>query len=237
MEPNAKSCTSIPVTIPFYGESLQADLQRPSNARGTVIFIHGSGSSRLSARNREVAAILNSAGFNTFLVDLLTEEESELDARTREFRFDIALLAGRSVVVARWVLQQPGLKDLPIGLFGASTGAAAALISAGEMPNISAVVSRGGRPDLAGDSLHQVQAPTLLIVGGDDHQVLALNRQALAHLRCVKQLHVVPCATHLFEEPGALRQVADVAAKWFSTYLTSPQKAAEIEPGRQRMIV
>ena len=236
MDPNTKLCTPIPVTIPFYGESLQADLQRTSNARGTVVFIHGSGSSRCSPRNREVAGILNSAGFNTLLVDLLTEEEAELDARTREFRFDIALLAGRSVVVARWVLQQPGLKDLPIGFFGASAGAAAALIAAGEIPNISAVVSRGGRLDLAGDSLHDVQAPTLLIVGGADHQVLALNRQALAHLRCVKQLHVVPFATHLFEEPGALRQVADVAAEWFSTYLTSRQKPAEIEPSTQGLI-
>ena len=224
-----KSDVPSAITIPFYGETLYGDLHQCANAYGTVLFIHGSGSGRLSPRNRDVASRLYASGFNTLLMDLLTDEEAELDERTKEFRFDIALLGGRSAAIARWILQAPTLKDLPIGLFGASTGAAAALIAAAEMPEIRAVVSRTGRLDLAGESLHHVHAPTLLIVGGNDHPVLELNRQAMGHLRCVKRLDVIPSAPHLSEEPGALPEVANLASDWFSTYL-APEKKNELQP-------
>lgn len=213
--------TVIPVEICLNGEALHGDLQLASKAQGTVIFIHGSGSSRFSPRNREVATTLRHAGYNTLLIDLLTEQEERIDSYTSQFRFDISLLALRSILVTRWVLENPALRDLPVGLFGASTGAAAALIAAAEMPNIGAVVSRGGRPDLAGASLSEVQVPTLLIVGGEDHPVLELNQEALIRLHCVKKLHVIPLATHLFEESGALGRVADAAVEWFSRYLTA----------------
>lgn len=214
----------IAVAIPLDGETLYGDLQLATNAQGTIVFVHGSGSSRFSPRNREVAMKLMDAGFNTLLTDLLTEKENEMDSRTMELRFDIPLLARRSTAVAEWVSQEPRLKDLRIGLFGASTGAAAALITAAEMPSIAAVVSRGGRPDLAGRFLDQVQAPTLLIVGGHDEQVLELNRRALADLRCTKYLRIIPLATHLFEEPGALQQVATAASEWFASYLKTPRQ-------------
>jgi putative phosphoribosyl transferase len=209
-----------PVHIPIENMNLQGDLHLPSNPLGVVIFVHGSGSSRFSPRNRFVAEELNKQGFATLLLDLLTEEEHRIDTETMEYRFNIPLLASRSTLAASWVHGQPGLSRLPIGLFGASTGAAAALITAAEMKQqVAAVVSRGGRPDLAEDFLSQVDAPTLLIVGGEDDAVLALNRKAMAQMHCVAKLHVVPGATHLFEESGALEQVVTVAAQWFARYM------------------
>lgn len=209
-----------PVHIPIENMNLQGDLRVPLNPLGVVIFVHGSGSSRFSPRNRFVAEELNKHGFATLLLDLLTEEEHRIDTETMEFRFDIPLLASRSSLATRWVHGQPGLGRLPIGLFGASTGAAAALITAAEMKQqIAAVVSRGGRPDLAAEFLPQVEAPTLLIVGGEDDTVLALNRNARAQMHCAAKLHVVPGATHLFEEQGTLQQVVAVAAQWFGRYM------------------
>jgi putative phosphoribosyl transferase len=209
-----------PVHIPIENMNLQGDLRLPSNPLGVVIFVHGSGSSRFSRRNRFVAEELNKQGFATLLLDLLTEEENRIDTETMEFRFDIPLLASRSTLATAWVHGQPSLSRLPIGLFGASTGAAAAVITAAEMKQqIAAVVSRGGRPDLAAEFLPQVEAPTLLIVGGEDDTVLALNRNARAQMHCVTKLHVVPGATHLFEEPGTLEQVVTVAAQWFARYM------------------
>jgi putative phosphoribosyl transferase len=209
-----------PVRISIENMNLQGDLYLPSNPLGVVIFVHGSGSSRFSPRNRFVAEELNKQGFATLLLDLLTEEEHRIDTETMEYRFKIPLLASRSPLAASWVHGQPGLSRLPIGLFGASTGAAAALITAAEMKQqVAAVVSRGGRPDLAEDFLSQVDAPTLLIVGGEDDAVLDLNRKAMAQMHCVAKLHVVPGATHLFEESGALEQVVTVAAQWFARYM------------------
>lgn len=205
-----------PVRIPIEDMVLHGDLRLPPYAMGLVIFVHGSGSSRFSPRNRYVAEELNKRGLATLLLDLLTEEEQKIDADTMQYRFDIPLLANRSTLAASWGHRQPGMNRLPIGLFGASTGAAAALITAAAMKHqIAVVVSRGGRPDLAADVLDKVEAPTLLIVGGEDETVLALNRKAMAGMHCVKKLHVVPGATHLFEEPGALEEVVTVAAEWF----------------------
>lgn len=186
-----------------------------------VLFAHGSGSSRHSPRNLFVAEQLHEYGLATLLMDLLSHEEEAEDERTMAFRFDIDLLARRLIDATRWVRQSSETRDLPMGYFGASTGAAAALVAAAECgPEIAAVVSRGGRPDLAGAKLRDVTAPTLLIVGSEDHQVLALNRDALNMLAGLKKLIVVPYATHLFEEPGALEQVADHAGWWFARYLT-----------------
>jgi putative phosphoribosyl transferase len=199
---------------------LPADITVPPGAKGLVIFAHGSGSSRLSSRNRRVAMSLNKAGFATILFDLLTEDE----ALDRNNVFDIALLGERMAQAIDFAQVDSRLRDLPIGLFGASTGAAAALTAAAERNEaIAAVVSRGGRPDLAAEALAQVLAPTLLIVGGDDEPVIALNRQALARLRCVKHLEIVPGATHLFEEPGTLETVIDLASDWFARYLRGAQ--------------
>jgi putative phosphoribosyl transferase len=199
---------------------LDGDLSRPEGARGIVLFAHGSGSSRVSPRNRQVAQLLNHAKLATLLVDLLTSEEEAVDLRTAQLRFDIGLLAERLVGITYWLTQAPETRQLRIGYFGASTGAGAALVAAAERPEaVSAVVSRGGRPDLAGSALSRVRAPTLLIVGGNDAQVIALNRAALAQLRCQKQLVIVPGATHLFEEPGALDQVALLARDWFERHL------------------
>ena len=212
----------IRVRIPIAKSILQGDLRVARNALGIVIFVHGSGSSRFSQRNQHVAAELNKRGLSTLLVDLLTEEEQKIDAETMQYRFDIPFLVSRSTLAACWVRQQPELTRLPIGLFGASTGAAAALITAAVMKHqIAAVVSRGGRPDLAEETLKMVEAPTLLIVGGEDKTVLALNQQAEGRLHCVKELRVVPGATHLFEEPGALEQVVAVAGTWFVTHMQS----------------
>jgi pimeloyl-ACP methyl ester carboxylesterase len=185
-----------------------------------VLFAHGSGSSRHSRRNRHVAALLNEAKLATLLLDLLTVEEEAVDMRTAHLRFDIGLLAGRLIVATDWLTREPDTQRLPVGYFGASTGAAAALVAAAERPDVvDAVVSRGGRPDLAGPALPLVRAPTLLIVGGDDVTVLELNRQALAQLRAEKELVIIPGATHLFEEPGALDEVARLARDWFERYL------------------
>ncbi len=201
--------------------ALPGDLQIPSDARGIVVFAHGSGSSRLSPRNRAVAEDLNARGFATLLFDLLAESEAD----DRRNVFDIDLLADRLLRAATWIGEQPDLADLPLGLFGASTGAAAALVAAARLgARAGAVVSRGGRPDLAGAALGQVTAPTLLIVGGADHGVIELNQQALAELSCDKALKLVPGATHLFEEPGTLEQVMELAGEWFQAKLAAPAR-------------
>jgi putative phosphoribosyl transferase len=199
---------------------LEGDLTLPAEGRGIVVFAHGSGSSRHSPRNRLVAHLLNGAGLATLLFDLLTREEEELDQRTAGLRFDIGLLAARLAGATAWLAGEADARRLGIGYFGASTGAAAALVAAGEHPDaVSAVVSRGGRPDLAGPALRRVRAPTLLVVGGDDHPVIELNRAALEELRSEKRLVIVPGATHLFQEPGTLEQVARLAREWFERYL------------------
>jgi pimeloyl-ACP methyl ester carboxylesterase len=199
--------------------TLDGDLRLPDQAHGVVLFAHGSGSSRHSRRNRYVAELLNEAKLATLLLDLLTREEEAVDMRTAHLRFDIDLLAGRLIVATDWLTRETDTRQLPIGYFGASTGAAAALVAAAERPDVvAAVVSRGGRPDLAGPALPLVRAPTLLIVGGDDIPVIALNRQALAQLRVEKELVIVPGATHLFEEPGALDEVARLARDWFERH-------------------
>ena len=197
---------------------LDADLHIPEGARGLIIFAHGSGSSRFSSRNRQVAESLNNARFATLLLDLLTPSEEKIDVRTREFRFDISLLGRRVVAATDWASDQPGVSNLPLGYFGASTGAAAALIAAAERPNSAAVVSRGGRPDLAGDALPIVRAPTLLIVGGDDVPVIDLNEAAMRRMRAPVELAIVPQATHLFEEPGTLEEVQRLALDWFTRH-------------------
>ena len=199
---------------------LVGDLVVPAGAAGVVLFAHGSGSSRHSPRNRLVAGALRRVGLATLLLDLLTPAEEERDRVTAELRFDVALLAERLIAATDLLLAEPATASLPVGLFGASTGAGAALITAAERPEtVAAVVSRGGRPDLAGDHLGRVRAPTLLIVGGRDQLVLELNRQALARLAAPSRLEVVPGATHLFEEPGALEQVARLATAWFTEHL------------------
>ena len=209
------------VTIALPDAVLQGDLTVPRGATGIVAFAHGSGSGRHSPRNHFVAQKLNEAGLATLLMDLLTEEEERVDDVTAELRFDIGLLARRTAQVANWIAAQPNLRDLPCGLFGASTGAAAALVAAARLPHgaVQAVVSRGGRPDLAAQSLPDVTCPVLLIVGGDDDVVIGLNKDAKSRLRCRCELKIVPGATHLFEEPGTLEQVADLAAGWFTRHL------------------
>jgi len=196
---------------------LEGMLELPANAQGIVLFAHGSGSSRLSPRNNYVARELRAAGHGTLLLDLLTRDEDQ----TYETRFDIGLLTRRLADATRWLKEHRETGNLPLGLFGASTGAAAALRVAADLPrDVAAVVSRGGRPDLAGnDKLAQVLAPTLLIVGGADYQVIELNEMAYRELRCGKQMEIVPGATHLFEEPGALENVAALAARWFTRHL------------------
>jgi dienelactone hydrolase len=211
--------TPTQVTVLASDATLQGDLVLPEGARGIVLFAHGSGSSRHSPRNRQVAARLNQAGLGTLLVDLLTPAEERLDLVTAHHRFDISLLARRLVGAIDW-LRGGQAESLPIGLFGASTGAAAALVAAAARPeDVAAVVSRGGRPDLAGPALSQVRAPTLLIVGGADPVVLELNKVAFELLQTEKQLLVIPGATHLFEESGALEEVARLAADWFTRHL------------------
>ena len=202
--------------------TLEGNLNLPDEARAVVLFAHGSGSSRHSSRNRFVARMLNEAKLATLLIDLLTAEEEAIDRRTAHLRFDIGLLAERLVGATDWLKQSTDTRRLPIGYFGASTGAAAALVAAAERPDaVRAVVSRGGRPDLAGSALRKVRAPTLLIVGGNDVQVIELNRIALAVLRCEKELVIVPGATHLFEEPGTLHEAASLAREWFQRHLVS----------------
>jgi pimeloyl-ACP methyl ester carboxylesterase len=204
------------VQVPAGRARLDGELCIPSGARQLVLFAHGSGSSRLSPRNRFVAEEFQRAGLATLLIDLLMRREEELDTVTAELRFDISMLAQRVIAIIDWLAELMPARSLNTGLFGASTGAAAALIAAAERPQrVGAVVSRGGRPDLAGAALSRVQSPTLLIVGGNDIAVVALNRDASQQMRCEKQLQVVPGATHLFEEPGTLEQVAELARDWF----------------------
>lgn len=208
------------VTVTSGGVALRGLLGIPSAARGVVLFAHGSGSGRLSSRNNFVARSLQDAGLATLLIDLLTEDEERADARTGHLRFDIEFLATRLEAATEWLGHSPDTASLKIGYFGASTGAAAALVAAAEMPDrVHAVVSRGGRPDLAGDSLPEVEAPTLLIVGSRDVPVIPLNEDAFAQLRCEKKLEIVPGASHLFEEAGTLEVVARLAASWFDKYL------------------
>ena len=200
--------------------TLRGQIDVPEGATGIVLFAHGSGSSRLSPRNQLVARILRSAGLATLLFDLLSQEEEQIDMRTRHLRFDIKLLSERLIEAETWLETNPHTQGLKVGIFGSSTGGAAALEAAARKPDrIHAVVSRGGRPDLAGPSLLKVQSPTLLIVGERDEAVLNLNRQALGRLTCVKELVTIPGATHLFEEPGALEKVAALAADWFKSHL------------------
>jgi pimeloyl-ACP methyl ester carboxylesterase len=205
-----------PVHIAVGGLMLTGDLTVPPQARGLAIFAHGSGSSRFSSRNRFVADVLDHRRLATLLVDLLTDDEEALDRRIGHLRFDIDMLADRLVTIAAWTQERPELRGLPLGLFGASTGGGAALVAAARQPSaFRAVVSRGGRPDLARDALPRVGAPTLLIVGSRDDFVLELNQDALRRLNAPARLEVIPDATHLFEEPGALEQVANLAAGWF----------------------
>ena len=212
--------TAHPARIETHGIVLNGDLSVPSGARGLIVFAHGSGSGRHSGRNRAVAEALQRGQFATLLMDLLTEAEERVDVVTAEFRFDIPMLAERVVAAIDWAKAHPQHDALSIGLFGASTGAAAALIAAAERPDaVGAVVSRGGRPDLADEALPEVKAPTLLIVGGRDEVVIELNRQAFALLGGLKQLEIVPGATHLFEEPGALEKVSRLALDWFAQHL------------------
>jgi pimeloyl-ACP methyl ester carboxylesterase len=219
---NVPACVQRPVELRLDGATLGGELALPENAVGLVMFAHGSGSSRLSPRNQHVATELRGGGLGTLLFDLLSAREEEADERTGHLRFDVELLARRVVAATEWLAGQPEALGLPVGYFGASTGAAAALIAAAERPAaVAAVVSRGGRPDLAADSLARVQAPTLLIVGGSDTPVVRMNAWALEQLssRVPRRLEIVPGAGHLFEEPGALDHVARLALDWFLHYL------------------
>jgi len=212
-----------PVTVALDSVRLEGDLSVPTAAKGTVLFAHGSGSSRRSPRNRYVADVLNEGGLATLLIDLLTEDEQQVDLQTAHLRFDIPFLSRRLEVITNWLANHPEMRELNIGHFGASTGAAAALVAAAELPNrVRAVVSRGGRPDLAGTALTRVEAATLLIVGGADPVVLDLNRKAMALMSCAKELQIIPGAGHLFEEPGALKRVAALARDWFLEKLPKP---------------
>src|SRR5258707_449067 len=208
------------ITIPLQGVSLQGELNLPVTAPGLVLFAHGTGSSRQSPRNRYVAGILQQAGLGTLLFDLLTEQEEEAEAFTRHLRFDISFLAKRLSEATLWVLDKTTTRDIKAAYFGSSTGAAAALVAAAELgETIGAIVSRGGRPDLAAGALERVTAPTLLIVGGNDIPVISLNEEAFETLRCEKALRIVPGATHLFEEPGVLEKVARMASEWVCNHL------------------
>jgi dienelactone hydrolase len=211
-----------PVTIPAGTVTLNGDLARPDGGEGIVLFAHGSGSSRHSPRNRYVASVLREAGLATLLMDLLTVDEESIDERTGHLRFDIGLLAERLVSATDWIASEPATRQLAIGYFGASTGAAAALVAAAQRPElVRAIVSRGGRPDLASGALARVRAPTLLIVGGLDVPVIDMNRHAMARMRGDVELKIVPGATHLFEEPGTLGVVARLARDWFARRLAS----------------
>src|ERR1700730_12009391 len=215
------------VQVPAGAVTLEGNLTLPQDSQAVVLFAHGSGSSRHSPRNRYVARMVNEAKLATLLIDLLTPHEEVIDERTAQLRFDIDLLAERLVDTTDWLTQYPDTKYLRIGYFGASTGAAAALVAAAERPDqVHAIVSRGGRPDLAGPALPRVRAPTLLIVGGNDVQVIELNRLALAQLRSEKQLVIIPGATHLFEEPGALDKVAWLARGWVQCHLIPSRHSA-----------
>lgn len=217
---SGRTRTSSHERIPVDGISLEGELTIPEDATGVVLFVHGSGSSRVSPRNRAVASELHNGGFATLLLDLLTVEEEEAEAATRHLRFNIELLATRLGAATDWVGRRADARSLPIAYFGASTGAAAALVAASRRRHIvRAIVSRGGRPDLAGSALGMVQAATLLVVGSLDTQVIALNEEAYRRLSCAKRIDIVPGATHLFEEPGALESVSRLARQWFDEYL------------------
>ncbi len=212
---------TVEVTLDIGKVCLQGELAIPRGSSGIVLFAHGSGSSRHSPRNQFVAKVLNNSGLSTLLFDLLTASEEKVDMKTRELRFNIPLLADRLVGVVDGLSKNSAVQDMKIGLFGASTGAAAALIAAAERPDIvSAVVSRGGRPDLAGTSLPKVAAPTLMIVGGDDEPVIKMNEAAGLRIQGIHRIEIVPGASHLFEEPGTLEAVADLACQWFGHYLS-----------------
>ena len=215
------------VPIRAEGVTLEGTLSIPGHARGVVVFAHGSGSSRFSPRNRAVAGVLHEQGFATLLLDLLTPQEERVDAYTAQLRFDVSMLARRLVAAVDWLSHAADTTHLPLGCFGASTGAASALIAAVERPEVvTAVVSRGGRPDLAGPSLALVHVPTLLLVGGNDAPVIELNRRAMAQMRAEVRLEIVPGATHLFEEPGTLDVVAARAAAWFGRFTSRAETAA-----------
>jgi putative phosphoribosyl transferase len=208
------------VCLPVGSITLEGNLSVPEDARGLVLFAHGSGSGRHSPRNRYVAQELQQVGLVTLLIDLLTPDEEEIDLRTRHLRFDIELLAKRLAGITDWLKREPATRNLHVGYFGASTGAGAALVAAAERPEeVGAIVSRGGRPDLAGDALARVRAPTLLIVGENDAPVIEMNREAMGQMNVEKEMEIVPGATHLFEEPGALEEVARLAADWFVRHL------------------
>ena len=218
--PLDKTRIAEPVEIPIGTRVLPADLAIPARARGFVILAHGSGSSRLSPRNRQIADILDGADIATLIPDLLTEEEEDTDARTGRLRFDMTLLASRLIAYSGWAQHNPHLRSLPVGLFGASTGAGAALLAAAQQPrSFGAVVARGGRPDLAGAAVRRVMAPTLLIVGERDEQALDINRRAAEQMLTEVRLEIVPGASHFFEEPGALARVGQLAASWFLSRL------------------
>ena len=209
------------VRIPVDDDFIEGNLHVPTDAKGLVLFAHGSGSSRFSPRNQYVANLLNNANIATLLIDLLTSEEDAIDMRTRQYRFDIELLTKRLINAAKWLKKNPETKKLSLGLFGSSTGAAAALIAAAKLPiDVAAVVSRGGRPDLAMEHLKDVRAPSLFIVGGRDTVVIDLNKKAMAKVSAEKKLEIVAGATHLFEEPGKLEEVAKLATEWFLQHLT-----------------
>lgn len=211
-----------PVKVQVASVVVDGNLRVPKDAKGIVLFAHGSGSSRFSPRNRYVAEVLNDAGLATLLMDLLTREEEEIDLQTRQFRFDIEMLADRLIGATAWIKNDTRTKNLPVGFFGSSTGAGAALIAAARLvKDVDAVVSRGGRPDLAMRYLSDVKAPVLLIVGGNDRAVIEMNKEAMEYLTTEKRLEIVPGATHLFEEPGTLEQVAKLASEWFSNHLVA----------------
>ena len=215
--------TMTPVAVPIDGQSLPGDLGMPSDPHGIVLFAHGSGSSRHSSRNKYVARTLEHRNLATLLIDLLTPAEEAVDELTAEYRFDIPMLAGRLVRIVDWLRRRKATASLPIGVFGASTGGGAALIAAADRPTqIAAVVSRGGRPDLAAAALPKVTTPTLLIVGGLDTPVIQMNRDAMRQMRSDVKLEIVPGATHLFEEPGTLERVAELAGAWFAQHLHAP---------------
>jgi putative phosphoribosyl transferase len=235
MHPDDHPDDSRSLAIAVGGVTLAGDLTVPSSPRGMIVFAHGSGSSRLSPRNRIVAQALVDDGFATLLFDLLTHDEEIAERHTRHLRFDIDLLADRLVGAIAWVARHDRLAPLPLGLFGASTGAAAALIAATRTPAVAAVVSRGGRPDLATDVLPQVRCPTLLIVGGADRTVIDLNRRALLYTTAAETaMHIVPHAGHLFEEPGALHDVIDAASAWFGKHLAAGRDRDEPAEPRDR---
>jgi putative phosphoribosyl transferase len=213
--------SSYSIIIPSGTVQLDGILHIPRDAKGLVIFVHGSGSSRFSVRNQHVAAILNKAKLATLLFDLFTLEEDAIDSRTRELRFNMEFLSARLITVTHWCLEQLVSHNFTIGYFGASTGGGAAIMAAAhELDTVKAIVSRGGRPDLAGDSLTHVKTPTLLIVGGDDLAVIEMNKDAMSQMHCTVELEIIPGATHLFEEPGTLDAAAELAKAWFVKYLT-----------------